>query len=857
MNKNHRSIWNAKTNSWVAVSEKSTTKGKKSKTLKKSKFSLIHLLGSTAVIASSCLSHNAYADPTVCYESPYSDTETVGTTGNDVSYCASGELSGWEGQGGNDTLSLRNVIFNNYVPADFTTSGTINMGSGNDQVKVWIYNSSSSSTPQTTVTIAPDTVINTLDGEDIVDFTNIGSNLSINESLSGTINLGKGNDKFYTDGNLTINTKINGDEGDDEFNLGSTTISNSNNRTQATINGDISGGSGNDRFTLDLGVRMNGTIDGGADTDSFNLVEGSAKNVNGGSGNDYFTIRNSFSYSDSNLVLDGGTGEDNLSFDALTGSIKAENLVNFESFNVGGFSKLNFTGNQLTIQNSTDPNSYNTIGIDEGSELSFSSNSFTIAGGKGLSNRGTLNLRGAAPGRLLTIEGDYEASNNSSILVNAQLGGDYTPIDKLLVKGNTSGKSKIFIANVGGTGGATSNGINVIEVRGNSEATFTLGNKVEAGNYEYFLFKSGKNWFLESFDPSNPDNCEGCSPTPRPTPTPTPSPTPTPTPSPSPTPTSTPRSAPKQPIYRPAIAGYVLAAPVQFDQTVSLIGTYEQRQAKLDVNSDIWGRVNTLQTSSNSSSFSYDHTSHNIQFGKVIHNHSVDQELNSETGITAAIGQQNADYFDAKRQFTSSGKLTGQSSTSSFSLGAYYTQTKKDKPYLDFQAYLSNHNSQLKDVNNNKAKQKGLGLALSAEIGKAIILSTSGLELSPQVQFIFQSTSYDGFTDNVSSISKQTAESLRVRAGVTLQSNKAKASKTNWSTSLNLWQELIENPSRVISGAVVTPEQTSKPWLELGLGVNHQLSESSSLSTQISIQNSLSGNQRRANAFNLSYRLKW
>ena len=87
MNKNHRSIWNAEANSLVTVSEKSTTKGKKSKTLKKSKFSLIHLLGSTAVIASSCLSHNAYADPTVCYESPYSDTETVGTTGNDVSYC--------------------------------------------------------------------------------------------------------------------------------------------------------------------------------------------------------------------------------------------------------------------------------------------------------------------------------------------------------------------------------------------------------------------------------------------------------------------------------------------------------------------------------------------------------------------------------------------------------------------------------------------------------------------------------------------------------------------------------------------------------------------------------------------------
>jgi outer membrane autotransporter protein len=108
-------------------------------------------------------------------------------------------------------------------------------------------------------------------------------------------------------------------------------------------------------------------------------------------------------------------------------------------------------------------------------------------------------------------------------------------------------------------------------------------------------------------------------------------------------------------------------------------------------------------------------------------------------------------------------------------------------------------------------------------------------------------------------VSKQSAESLRLRAGLTLQSNKAKtiASKTNWNASLNLWQELLDGPTRNIGGTDVNANNTQKSWAELGVGVQHQLNEASQLNAQISVQKSISGNQRTGNAINVSYRLKW
>jgi outer membrane autotransporter protein len=178
---------------------------------------------------------------------------------------------------------------------------------------------------------------------------------------------------------------------------------------------------------------------------------------------------------------------------------------------------------------------------------------------------------------------------------------------------------------------------------------------------------------------------------------------------------------------------------------------------------------------------------------------------------------------------------------------------------MDLQAQLISSQNKFKDVYNGSAKQTGLGLALSAELGKEVAMGATDLTLTPQAQFIYQNFNYGSFNDNVSYVSKQSAESLRLRAGLTLQSNKAKtiASKTNWNASLNLWQELLDGPTRNIGGTDVNANNTQKSWAELGVGVQHQLNEASQLNAQISVQKSISGNQRTGNAINVSYRLKW
>ena len=72
-------------------------------------------------------------------------------------------------------------------------------------------------------------------------------------------------------------------------------------------------------------------------------------------------------------------------------------------------------------------------------------------------------------------------------------------------------------------------------------------------------------------------------------------------------------------------------------------------------------------------------------------------------------------------------------------------------------------------MQDTSAKQSGLGVAVSAEVGNCFALGDSGFEITPQAQFIYQNTSYKAFNDSVSSVGKQTAESLRVRAGASLK----------------------------------------------------------------------------------------
>lgn len=119
---------------------------------------------------------------------------------------------------------------------------------------------------------------------------------------------------------------------------------------------------------------------------------------------------------------------------------------------------------------------------------------------------------------VLTVDGDLH-SEGSTLLFNGALAGDTSDIDRLHVRGDTSGDASIVVNNIGGVGAATFDGIQLIRVDGASLADYSLAGRAVGGAYEYFLFKGGLldpndgNWYLRSqwFDICQDDpNAPGC-----------------------------------------------------------------------------------------------------------------------------------------------------------------------------------------------------------------------------------------------------------------------------------------------------------------------------------------------------------
>ncbi|MDU5627263.1 autotransporter outer membrane beta-barrel domain-containing protein [Citrobacter sp.] len=120
-----------------------------------------------------------------------------------------------------------------------------------------------------------------------------------------------------------------------------------------------------------------------------------------------------------------------------------------------------------------------------------------------VSNSGSIAMSQSATetGHTLTINGDY-SSNNGNLYMNTYMGDDSSPTDKLVISGDTSGKTTVYFTatNPGEDGAATSNGIEVIDVGGSSGSEdFTQGNRVVMGAYEYRLYQhTDSDWYLES-----------------------------------------------------------------------------------------------------------------------------------------------------------------------------------------------------------------------------------------------------------------------------------------------------------------------------------------------------------------------
>lgn len=118
----------------------------------------------------------------------------------------------------------------------------------------------------------------------------------------------------------------------------------------------------------------------------------------------------------------------------------------------------------------------------------------------------------------LTVEGDLH-SEGATFLFQGALAGDDSAIDRLHVRGDTSGDALIAVRSIGGVGAPTVDGIQLIEVDGASLASYALTGRAVGGSYEYFLFQGGLadptdgHWYLRSqwFDVCEDDpGAPGC-----------------------------------------------------------------------------------------------------------------------------------------------------------------------------------------------------------------------------------------------------------------------------------------------------------------------------------------------------------
>ncbi|NJZ72893.1 autotransporter YcgH [Escherichia coli] len=111
-------------------------------------------------------------------------------------------------------------------------------------------------------------------------------------------------------------------------------------------------------------------------------------------------------------------------------------------------------------------------------------------------------------GKTLTVKGNY-VGNNGQLNIRTVLGDDKSATDRLIVEGNTSGSTTVYVKNAGGSGVATLNGIELITVNGDESPAdaFRQGDaRIAAGAFEYQLKQQGKNWYLTSYQSVNEED---------------------------------------------------------------------------------------------------------------------------------------------------------------------------------------------------------------------------------------------------------------------------------------------------------------------------------------------------------------
>ena len=449
-----------------------------------------------------------------------------------------------------------------------------------------------------------------------------------------------------------------------------------------------------------------------------------------------------------------------------------------------------------------------------------------------LNNQGTVNFRPQNNGfSTLTINNNLSGGGHFNI--NTQLGDDNSPTDKIDVKGNVSGDHLLTVNNIGGTGALTiADGIEVVNIDGTLQGSFSLTNRVAAGAYEYQLQQGGaqdsNNWYLRSSylapnpepnpepspesDPmTDPDSAAESDPTPEPDPVIDPSPAPSPS------------NADADTSWRAEVPGYAAAPWLIQRYAFDALGTYHQRTGgNVNHKNGTWGRISTQHLNTDAGRFSYDTDTWFAQFGADLWENAA-HERDHRAGWLVTIGNMKTDARDAVRAANPALSVnTGSIDTMAYSLGGYYTQENRDGSYVDIVSQATWYHTNYQSLVD--ATQHGFGIAASAEGGKPLAVYADW-KIEPQLQMKLQYLNLDGFSDAISQVSGTSATHAQVRTGLRIYRE-----NTLWTpyATLDAISDMGSSMTVSVASLPVDADFSSSQW-QAGAGVSASLSDDSAL----------------------------
>ncbi|NGM51102.1 autotransporter outer membrane beta-barrel domain-containing protein [Caulobacter sp. 602-2] len=435
---------------------------------------------------------------------------------------------------------------------------------------------------------------------------------------------------------------------------------------------------------------------------------------------------------------------------------------------------------------------------------------------EGVGRLGGLVLRSGgviAPGGegfgVLTTAGDF-AADGGLIEIDAVLGGDGSQADRLVVGGATSGAAEISVANRGGLGAQTQEGIKIVDVAGASNAQFTLrgdyvfqgDQAIIAGAYAYRLYKNGVaapadgDWYLRSslVDPGEPE-------------------------------TPTQPETPEGPLYQPG-------APVYEAYGASLLsqnGVSALRQRTGDrvwgqgatALGGAWGRIEGEQSRSENAPRSS--TGADLKTDRWAVQMGYDRALPDQTwGGTLVLGA-SWRYGEADTKVRSV-HGDGAIETNGYGFGATATWYGQGGAYVDLQAQASWYDSDLRSnlLGDLARGLDGSGESVGVEVGRTTALG-GGLQLTPQFQTVYSKVRFDSFEDEAGAqVWGDRGESLRSRIAAALAREiEGEAGAGRFYGQMGLAYEWTGGPSVMVSGAQLA-RRDDRLWGELAFGGSYR-----------------------------------